>query len=168
VSRIVPTIAYQLARLLPAYRQALVRQIGEDTEICARRTERQFEKLIRDPLREVEASVPEGIVVTIDALDECVTDLPKLLEFVTKQSSMSHRVKWIVSSRNWPAIEAQLEQAGHKVRLSLKLNAKLVAAAVDIFIHQKVDQLAQEKQYKPEVQHAVLQHLTSNANDTFL
>jgi hypothetical protein len=31
-----------------------------------------------------------------------------------------------------------------------------------------VDQLAQEKRYKAEVRHAVLQHLRSNANDTFL
>jgi hypothetical protein len=104
----------------------------------------------------------------IDALDECITDRPKLLEFVAKQSSASSRVKWIVSSRNWPDIEAQLERAGHEVSLSLELNAKSVAAAVNVFIQQKVDHLAQEKQYNPEIRHAVLQHLTSNANDTFL
>jgi hypothetical protein len=107
--------------------------------------------------------------LVIDALDECVTtDLPKLLEFVAKQSSASPRVKWIVSSRNWPDIETQLERAGHKVKLSLELNAESIAAAVDVFIQQKVDQLAQEKGYKAEVRHAVLDHLTSNANDTFL
>jgi hypothetical protein len=104
----------------------------------------------------------------IDALDECVTDLPKLLEFVAKRSSTSSPIKWIVSSRNWPNIEAQLEQAGHKVKLSLELNAELVAAAVAVFIKQKVDYLAQKKQYKPKIQHAVLQHLTSKASDTFL
>jgi hypothetical protein len=39
--------------------------------------------------------------LVIDALDECVTaDLPKLLEFIAKQSSALCRVKWIVSSRN--------------------------------------------------------------------
>jgi hypothetical protein len=104
----------------------------------------------------------------IDALDECVTDLLKLLDFIAKQSSASSRVKWIVSSRNWPNIEEQLERAGHKVKLSLELNAKSVAAAVDIFIQRKVDQLVQEKQYKAEVRSAVLQHMMSNANDTFL
>ena len=36
----------------------------------------------------------------IDALDECVTDLPKLLGFIARQSSISSRAKWIVSSRN--------------------------------------------------------------------
>ncbi|KAI0616476.1 HET-domain-containing protein [Pyrenophora tritici-repentis] len=75
--------------------------------------------------------------LVIDALDECVTDLPKLLDFVAKQSSVSSRVKWIVSSRNWPDIEAQLERAGHKVRLSLELNAESVAASVAVFIQQK-------------------------------
>jgi hypothetical protein len=120
-----------------------------------------FEAVLQDPSLRM-------TYLIVDALDECVTDLPKLLDFVAKQSSASSRVKWIVSSRNWPDIEAQLERAGHKVKLSLELNANSVAAAVDIFIQQKVDQLAQEKQYKAEVRHAVLQHLRSNANDTFL
>jgi hypothetical protein len=104
----------------------------------------------------------------VDALDECVTNLPKLLSFIAKQSSVSSRVKWIVSSRNWPAIEEQLERAEHKTRLSLELNAESVAAAVKVFIQKKVCQLAQEKRYKPELQGAVLQHLLLNANDTFL
>jgi hypothetical protein len=120
-----------------------------------------FVDVLRDPsLR------PTYLV--IDALDECVTDLPMLLDFVRNQSSVSYRVKWIVSSRNWPDIATQLEQAGHKVSLSLELDAESVAAAVAVFIQQKVDQLAQEKQYKAEVQNAVLQHLTTNANNTFL
>ena len=120
-----------------------------------------FEAVLHDPSLRI-------TYLIIDALDECVTDLPKLLEFVAKQSSASSRVKWIVSSRNRLDIEAQLERAGHKVKLSLELNAQSVAAAVDVFIQQKVDQLAQEKRYKAEVRHAVLKHLRSNANDTFL
>jgi hypothetical protein len=104
----------------------------------------------------------------VDALDECVTDLPKLLGFVAKQSSASSQVKWIVSSRNWPGIEEQLEQAGHKVKLSLELNAASVSAAVSVFIEQKVSQLAQQQKYDEQTKDAVFGHLTSNANDTFL
>lgn len=106
--------------------------------------------------------------IVIDALDECATDLPKLLRFVAEQSSASSRVKWIVSSRNWPAIEDQLKRAENKTPLSLEMNADSVAAAVDFLIQQKVNQLARKKQYKEELQHGVLQHLKSNANDTFL
>jgi len=104
----------------------------------------------------------------IDALDECVVDLPKLLNFVAQKSTMSPRVKWIVSSRNWPDIEERLERAGHKVKLSLELNADSVSTAVSTFIKQKVAQLAQEKRYDDKMRDAVLKHLTANANDTFL
>ncbi|KAH5991557.1 hypothetical protein HBI83_257770 [Parastagonospora nodorum] len=122
-------------------------------------------EIFADVLRDASLSTTYLI---IDALDECVTDLPKLLAFIAKQSSASSRVKWIVSSRNWPDIEEELERAKHKTRLSLELNAESVAAAVKTFIQQKVCQLAQEKRYTPEVEDAVLQHLTLNANDTFL
>lgn len=103
----------------------------------------------------------------IDALDECVTDLPKLLDFIVQKSSVS-RVKWIVSSRNWPDIEERLERAGHKVRLCLELNAESISTAVSIYIQHKTLQLAKLKKYDDRTRVAVQQHLASNANDTFL
>jgi hypothetical protein len=106
--------------------------------------------------------------ILVDALDECATDLPKLLHFLAQQSSASSRVKWIVSSRNWPEIEAQLGRTEQKIRLSLELNAESVSAAVSVFIQHKVLQLAQEKKYDKKTQDAVFEHLTTNANDTFL
>jgi hypothetical protein len=122
---------------------------------------RMFVDVLQDP------SLTTTYLV-IDALDECVTDRMKLLELVAKQSSMSDRVKWIVSSRNWPDIEGCLEQAGHKLRLSLELNAASVSTAVRAFINQRVSELAQQNRYNEQTQRAVLKHLTSNANDTFL
>ncbi|KAF1957123.1 HET-domain-containing protein [Byssothecium circinans] len=104
----------------------------------------------------------------IDALDECVADLPKLLDFIVRTSSISSRVKWIVSSRNWPDIEERLEGAGYKVRLCLELNAESVSTAVSIFIQHKVRQLAQQKKYDDKTRDAVLSHLSLHANDTFL
>jgi hypothetical protein len=110
----------------------------------------------------------DATYILVDALDECTTDLPKLLRFLAQQSSASSRVKWIVSSRNWPEIEAQLGRAEQKIRLSLELNAESVSAAVSVFIQHKVSQLAQEKKYDKKIQDAVFEHLTTNANDTFL
>jgi hypothetical protein len=107
----------------------------------------------------------DNAYLVIDALDECTTDLLKLLDFVAKQSS---RVKWIVSSRNWPGITEQLERAGRKVMLSLELNAESVSAAVKVFIQHKVSQLAELKKYDAPTYNAVLARLTLNANDTFL
>ncbi|KAF1829268.1 NACHT-domain-containing protein [Decorospora gaudefroyi] len=99
-----------------------------------------FTDVLRDP------SLTTTYLI-VDALDECVTNLPKLLDFIAKQSSASSCVKWIVSSRNWPEIEGRLEQAGHKVRLSLELNAASVSTAVQDFIDQRVSKLAQRNKY---------------------
>jgi hypothetical protein len=90
----------------------------EDTNAWVALTE-----IFADMLRDASLSTTYLI---IDALDECVTGLPKLLSFTAKQSSASSRVKWIVASLNWPAVEEQLEAAEHKTRLSMELNAESV------------------------------------------
>jgi hypothetical protein len=104
----------------------------------------------------------------IDALDECETDLPKLLDFVVQQSPASSRVKWIVSSRNWPGIEERLERAGHKVRLCLELNPESISTAVSSFIQYKVSELAEGKKYDNKTRDAVLDYLSLHADGTFL
>lgn len=106
--------------------------------------------------------------LVVDALDECVVDLPKLLDFIVQKSSVSSRVRWIVSSRNWPEIEERLARAGHGVRLSLELNAESVSTAVNVFIQQRVLQLAREKKYDSKTKELVQQHLSLNADGTFL
>ncbi|KAF1958418.1 WD40 repeat-like protein [Byssothecium circinans] len=120
-----------------------------------------FTSILQDPCL-------RNTYLIVDALDECVADLPKLLDFVVQKSSVSSRVKWIVSSRNRPDIKEHLERAGHKVRLCLELNAESVSTAVDIYIQHKVHQLAQRKNYYDKTRDAVLRHLSSHANDTFL
>lgn len=104
----------------------------------------------------------------IDALDECVTDLNLLLNLVAQNSSAYSRVKWIVSSRNWPQIEEQLAMTAQIARLSLELNAESIAAAVNIYIDHKVLHLSRLKNYDNETKAAVEAYLSSNANGTFL
>ncbi|KAK3946552.1 NACHT domain-containing protein [Pseudoneurospora amorphoporcata] len=123
---------------------------------------RIFTNILRDP------SLRTTYLV-IDALDECVTtNLPQLLDLIAQQSSSGSRVKWIVSSRNWPQIEEGLEKAADKVKVSLELNAESVAAAVNTFILHKVDDLAGLKKYDPRTKKTVQDYLCSNAQDTFL
>ncbi|KAK2052002.1 NACHT-domain-containing protein [Colletotrichum caudatum] len=88
--------------------------------------------------------------LVIDALDECGADLDQLLHLIVQLSSSS-RTRLIVSSRNWP-----------------KLNQDSISAAVSKYIAYKVDQLDRSKKYDGATRDAVQQHLTSNANDTFL
>lgn len=106
--------------------------------------------------------------LVIDALDECVTDLSKILDLIVQKSSGSSYVKWVVSSRNWPEIEERLEMADQKVGIGLELNAESVSAAVSNYIEHKVNHLAQRKTYNDKTKKAVQDYLSSNANGTFL
>jgi NACHT domain len=106
--------------------------------------------------------------IIVDALDECLADLPKLLAFIVKTSSLSPRVKWIVSSRNWPMIAKDLDTVAQKVMLSLELNKESVSAAVETYVQFKVDWLARRNKYSNRVRDAVQQYLSLNANGTFL
>ncbi|KAF4509475.1 hypothetical protein G6O67_003648 [Ophiocordyceps sinensis] len=110
----------------------------------------------------------KGAYVVIDALDECTVDLQRLLKLIVDKASTSSRVKWIVSSRNWPDIEEQLNTAMRKVRLCLELSRQSVSAAVGIYIEHEVDKLARLKNYDNRTRVAVQEGLLSNANDTFL
>jgi hypothetical protein len=110
----------------------------------------------------------DSIYLVIDALDECVTGLPGLVELIVYTSSVSSRAKWIVSSRNWSSIEKSLNTAAQRVRLSLKLNEKSVTAAIAIYIQSKVDWLAERNKYSSETCESVQRYLSLNANGTFL
>lgn len=117
----------------------------------------------------LEDSTLKDTYFIIDALDECTTDLSLLLDLIAEASSSGNaRVKWIVSSRNLPIIEEYLEVATQKARLSLELNATSISEAVAIYIHFKVQQLAEKKKYKPAMRDIVASHLMLNSQDTFL
>lgn len=104
----------------------------------------------------------------IDALDECTTDLDKLLEFIVKASAECSHVKWMVSSRNWPSIEEHFNSSPQKFTLSLEINEDAVAAAVSAYIRYNVEDLAERKKYDRKTRDDVHAHLLSNAHGTFL
>ncbi|GIJ85685.1 hypothetical protein Asppvi_004546 [Aspergillus pseudoviridinutans] len=101
----------------------------------------------------------------IDGLDQCQAGLPELLKIINQNWSSYSHVKWLVSSRNRPSIKERLDTAE---QLSLELNAESVSSAVGLYINYKVRELAKLKRYNSQTQNAVQQHLSTNANGTFL
>jgi hypothetical protein len=104
----------------------------------------------------------------IDALDECTRDLSLLLELIIQKSTANSRVKWIVSSRNWPSIEKDFEAATQKLILRLELEEQYVSAAVAKFIQDKVKSLAARNKYNNDTRDVVQRYLSVNAKGTFL
>lgn len=106
----------------------------------------------------------DGVILIIDALDECTDGPYQLLKFISKPS----HVKWIVSSRYLPSIEDKLDKVMQKVRLHLELKEDSVSKAVENYIGYWVERLTLEKNYDQEKQTTVKTHLTDNAGNTFL
>ncbi|KAM0309460.1 hypothetical protein ACHAO8_009025 [Botrytis cinerea] len=107
-------------------------------------------------------------ILIIDGLDECQKDLPRLLSLIVSGLSISSRVKWLVSSRNWFEIEQQLQQAERGTGLSLELNNESVSAAIERYVREKVEYLSKIKNYTGKRRHDVEQYLIKNASGTFL
>ncbi|GAW26224.1 putative NWD1 protein [Rosellinia necatrix] len=123
-------------------------------------------RVLEDMLRE--ASLSRAYIL-IDALDECETELPQLLTFIAANSSVSPRVKWLVSSRNKIEIEQHLKLNGSAMNLSLELtqNAEQVSHAVNAYIDSKileVDSLRNDPRERDQVRDI----MHKRANGTFL
>ncbi|CAG7932682.1 unnamed protein product [Penicillium olsonii] len=119
-----------------------------------------FRDILKDPIL-------QSTFLIIDALDECITGLPSLLDLITQISSAYPQIKWIVSSRNWPDIEERLGTT-YTTPISLELNDASVAEAVSKFIQHKVHYLAKVKKYNDETRDTICRHLSSNSQGTFL
>ena len=100
------------------------KQLFEDQETWV-----ALSKIFRDILHHPSL---KSTYLIIDALDECMTDLPQLLDLIVQNSSVPH-VKWTLSSRNRHDIELKVMQDESRTRLSLELNAEQVSCAVDAY-----------------------------------
>ncbi|KAI0434035.1 WD40-repeat-containing domain protein [Xylaria sp. FL1042] len=107
--------------------------------------------------------------VVIDALDECVTDSPKLLDFIIRVSSSSTWVKWLLSSRNEPGIGKKLGSDDGQTMLSLELkeNAEQVSRAVNAYVDDKLSHLESVRE-NDKLREQVRDVLRRKANGTFL
>jgi hypothetical protein len=106
--------------------------------------------------------------LVVDALDKCVVNLPKLLDLIVCTSTLSPRVKWLVSSRNDHYIEEKFKSVADEAKLSLELkqNAEQVARAVDAYIDYKLSCL--ESLGEADLRKQVRDELHRKANGTFL
>ncbi|KAK7178376.1 Vegetative incompatibility protein HET-E-1-like protein 15 [Paraphaeosphaeria sporulosa] len=151
-----PSLASHLRR---RYDQA-GRSLFEDTNAWIAVSE-MFTSIILDPdLRET--------YLVVDALDECIADLPKLLDLIILTLSSSNRIKWLLSSRNELPIEQKLKSIDAQARLSLELkeNAEQVTRAVDVYIDEKLSCI--ESLEDAALRSQVREVLRQKANGTFL
>ncbi|KAK4551275.1 hypothetical protein LTR86_011259, partial [Recurvomyces mirabilis] len=93
------------------------------------------------------------VYLIIDALDECVKDMDRLIDFIRQTSRVSAKVNATVDDHD---------------EVSLELNADAISQAVRVYVKHKVLQLSAQKSYTKDLQSTVLRHLYTNAKDNFL
>ncbi|KAB5589367.1 Lissencephaly-1 [Ceratobasidium theobromae] len=131
---IFPSIAYQLAQFSCPFRLALSRALDNDHHAHTRTLRIQFERMILEPLREVEATIPTNVVVVIDALDECedAGGVGQILQILLKHAS-SQSIKYFVSSR--PETEIRRWIGGMESQLILhELGKEIVKEDIEKYL----------------------------------
>ncbi|KAL2671510.1 hypothetical protein Neosp_014100 [[Neocosmospora] mangrovei] len=103
-SRLFTTLAAQLITRLPEIGPSIIKAVETEPDLPNKFIQEQFEKLILDPLHELDnrMSAPRVFVLVIDALDECdrVADVRLIINILTRlRSLISIKLKAFVTSR---------------------------------------------------------------------
>ncbi|GAB1527968.1 hypothetical protein RhiTH_011157 [Rhizoctonia solani] len=142
VGRIVPTIAHQLAQYSPSFRSALLRVLEREPRVKSQSIDSQYEKLIKEPLSKVKTKMTKGLVVVIDALDECnnPNGVGTILD-VLFRIAPGLPLKFFVASRPEPDIRHRVEAQPEHSRSMCALHdieALLVQADIELYIRDEL------------------------------
>ncbi|KAB5588491.1 hypothetical protein CTheo_8067 [Ceratobasidium theobromae] len=142
VQRIIPTIAYQLARYSIPFQVALCEILGSDPDVGSRNIGKQFERLLKEPLMAVKDAIPDNLVVVIDALDECDdrNDVERLLDLLF-QFAGDIPLRFFITSRPEPEIYKKMisQSPGSRTILHLhEIEKSLVQADITLYLTEEL------------------------------
>ncbi|KAJ1302554.1 hypothetical protein OPQ81_002871 [Rhizoctonia solani] len=121
--RIVPTLAYQLARYSPAFRSKLCAALKNNPDAGTLNVVQQFEKLINEPMIKAKTAIPDSVVIVVDALDECddIFSVRQLLDVLLK-FAQHLPMKFFVASRPEHVIRDRMMSQGGTARAIVHLH----------------------------------------------
>ncbi|CAE6393371.1 unnamed protein product [Rhizoctonia solani] len=147
VTRIIPTIAYQLARYSAPFQSSLYKLLGDEPDLGSKNIQKQFERLLRDPLSSagVKDAMPGNLVISIDALDECEdrNGVEMILDMLFRHG-VNLPVKFFVTSRPEPEIYERMKQnANSQAMLHLHdIEASLVQADIELYLEEELESIS--------------------------
>ncbi|KAB5589983.1 hypothetical protein CTheo_6570 [Ceratobasidium theobromae] len=142
VSRIIPTIAYQLARYSISFQCALCQVLGNEPDIGTKNVAKQVERLLKEPLHQVRKMIPNNLVVVIDALDECEDrhGVKLVLDLLFKFAP-DLPLKFFVTSRPEPEIYEKMiiqSQSSREVIHLHEIEKSLVEADIELYLREEL------------------------------
>ncbi|CAE6499040.1 unnamed protein product [Rhizoctonia solani] len=143
VKLIIPTLAYQLARSSHPFRSALSQALEVDPDAHTRSLKVQFDSLIAKPSLEVQHTLPEDLVVVVDALDECENEnsIGQFLDILLSNSEIP--IRFLISSRPEPEIYRRMmlqlgQDSGSRLVLH-ELEAAKVKHDIETYLRQELE-----------------------------
>ncbi|KAG8697652.1 hypothetical protein FRC09_007728 [Ceratobasidium sp. 395] len=138
VTKLMPTIAYQLARFSKPFRAALCDTLAEDQDANTYNVATQFEKLVKEPLLEVMETLPDNVIIVIDALDELSMDGDaRTILDVLLSCAVDLPVRFLVSCRPEPGVYDYILAQDELSRTMLHLHdieRSLVQADIETYL----------------------------------
>jgi hypothetical protein len=145
ISKLIPTIARQLAMNQPALRPYIHAAIRDDPTIISKAVGIQFQTLVFEPLirSSGESSSKSSIAIVIDALDECdsETDIRLILSLFSTTKTISHpRPRIFVTSR--PDLPVRLGfqnvKGSYQDLILHDIPASIIKQDISTFFHHKM------------------------------
>ncbi|KAI0080154.1 WD40 repeat-like protein [Panus rudis PR-1116 ss-1] len=152
VRRIVPTLAWFLARRCSAYREALVPILQESPDIAENTVDEQIECLLSRPFEDLRFHAEDApLVFIIDALDECASaNETQMLLNKLLSPSLHIPLKFFLTSRAEPHIRLQLNSLKTSLRQILRLHdieQDLVQADISRYVDKQLHLIRSSSPY---------------------
>ncbi|QRV96188.1 Notchless protein [Ceratobasidium sp. AG-Ba] len=141
VTMILPSIAFQLASFSRPMRYAIAAALEHFPSAGKQAISKQFEVLISEPLRQVGDSLPGGLVIVIDALDECDNGegVGRMLVALLRSISKSP-LKFCITSRPEPELVVKMQTGSAKRELRLhEIDGSMVRADIRVYLMKELE-----------------------------
>ncbi|KAK6978144.1 hypothetical protein R3P38DRAFT_3294478 [Favolaschia claudopus] len=152
-ARIIPTLAYQLANLDAGLKGLIGNSLDAHRTIASESTNRQFDKLLLEPLRSLQAG-HYPILLVLDALDECedrgVAELLRVIVTATSKQDFPTTLKILVTSRPERHIRVVLAPS-HPRGLRLQdIDKNVIDSDIRIFVDAEIARINLELELEME------------------
>ncbi|KAM6522007.1 hypothetical protein FALCPG4_011701 [Fusarium falciforme] len=165
-SFVLASLLYGLVKQQPSYLRRVSKVYDHENKypFQGRRSFTALESILEDMLRDATGT---RVVLVVDALDECKTDLDRLLDLILRTSSIQN-VRWLVSSRGLRTIYQEFDPAKSKIRkLNLDQTGGDTQQAVKAYIHHQMGRL-HSLRISEEKREDLRNRLLRKADGTFL
>ncbi|CAE6486732.1 unnamed protein product, partial [Rhizoctonia solani] len=141
VTRIIPSVVYQLARYSASFQSTLCDMLSAKPDAGSKSISKQFECLLKDPLQQMTDGMLDSLVVVIDALDECddQSGVETILDMLF-QHAPHLPLKFFVTSRPEPGIYNKMLTHGES-RAAIYLHdieKSLVRADIELYLRENL------------------------------